>query len=115
MKPAIILLAWILVGTSPIFSQVPEWVADHVAVLTTPSQTGGLSGNAGWIEFDDYVLVIDETIVDGKPRVAEIARRYSGKPIRFGVRTFGSGEKASEDHFADVVWLTALELSLIHI
>ena len=49
MKPAIILLAWILVGTSPIFSQVPEWVADDVAVLTTPSQSGGLSGNAGWI------------------------------------------------------------------
>ena len=113
MKPAIILLAWILVGTSPISSQVPEWVADDVAVLTTPSQSGGLSGNAGWIEFDDYVLVIDETIVDGKPRVAEIARRYSGKPIRFGVRTFGSGEKVSEDHFADVVWLTALESDFI--
>ena len=90
MKSAFMILGSILLVASPIASQTIQRVADGVAVVAVPAGTNALARNAGWVEFDDHLLIVDGGSIDTWSEMLEIVRESTEKPARFVVHTYGS-------------------------
>ena len=90
MKPALMASCCILLAATPLASQNPQRVADAVQVLAVPARTDTPAHNVGWIEFADYLLIVDGGSGDTWSEVREPVRASAAKPARFIVYTYGS-------------------------
>ena len=107
MKPVTALISVMLAGALPAASQTPRPVADGVAVLPVSARADLPARNAGWVELEDYLLVIDAGPGESGSEVFEAASRATGKPVRFGVRTWGAPDRASDGAPKGLTWLSA--------
>ncbi len=89
MKPAILLIGCALVGAVPATSQTPTAVAEGVAVLSATGDVAAPGPNAGWVELDGYLILIDADPDAVAPSTIDVALRSTGKPVRFVARTLG--------------------------
>ena len=110
MKPQSILLGCVLVGAAPAASQTPQAVGEGVAVLRVGIRGELPVQNAGWVELDDYLLVIDGA---GGSEVLEAARESTGKPVRFALRTAGSPDEGSDQVSEGLTWLSAIKAGAV--
>ena len=109
MRRAIVLIGCTLVGALPALSQTPQSVAEGVAVLSASAGPGPADRNAGWVELDDYLIVIDGGPGDGTPTVGDIAARSTGKPVRFVTRTLGGPVGVAAGGAEGLTWLAAAD------
>jgi len=54
----------------------------------------GLGANQGWIEFEDFVVVVDTNVLDLEGRMIDELHATTDKPIRFVVDTHHHGDHA---------------------
>ncbi len=73
-------------------------LAPGVFFLEMPNQPKFIGANVGWIEFEDYVLVIDSGFAPGARLALEEIEKRTKKPVRFAFNThyhpdhsFGNG------------------------
>jgi phosphoglycerate dehydrogenase-like enzyme/glyoxylase-like metal-dependent hydrolase (beta-lactamase superfamily II) len=113
MKAAIALIGCALVGALPVSSQTPQFIADGVAVLPVRTRADIPPQNAGWVELEDYLLVIDGVPGDSGSEVLEVARRSTGKPVRFALRTLGGPDDVSGANPEGLTWLSAVTADVV--
>jgi len=107
MKPVIAWVGLSLAGALPVSAQTPQPVADGVTVLPVSAHADIPARNAGWVELVDYLLVIDAGPGEGGSEVLEVARRTTGKPVRFAIRTWGSPDGVTDGGPQGLTWLSA--------
>jgi phosphoglycerate dehydrogenase-like enzyme len=94
MKPALTVFGCILLAATPLAAQNPQRVADGVRVLAVPARTNTPAHNVGWVEFDNYLLIVDGGSGETWSEVREAVRASAAKPARFVVHTYGSRDTA---------------------
>ncbi len=78
----------LLVGDAPAVQELAPGVFFRQADL------GPHGSNSGWIEFDDYVLVVDASFPAGARHVLDELRKRTRKPVRFVFDTHHHGDHA---------------------
>lgn len=86
-----------LLGVSAVRLLVGQASAVHElapGVFFRQSGPGPFGSNSGWIEFDDYVLVVDASYPAGARHTLEELKKRTQKPVRFIFDTHHHGDHA---------------------
>ena len=62
---------------------------------------------------EDYLLVIDGGPGDGGSEVLEVARRSTGRPVRFALRTLGGPDDVWGAEPEGLTWLSAVTADVV--
>jgi len=87
VKKAILVLTWLFVATSLMFSQQPERKLTLTNVAGNVYQLTGMGGNMGALVGPDGVLLIDTAAGPVLPQIKQALAAVTDKPIRYVVIT----------------------------